>query len=494
MSIWDKTAVAADGSPGEAQDDGVLTVAQAVELANGKLKTIPRITIIGEVSGFKGPWGQRGHCYFAIKDEDAALQCRIWGGVYQRRSFDLENGQKVQFTGRFDVYKAKGELAFIADSFSMVGEGLLRQQVDALARKLRGEGLMDESRKRPIPAFCERVAVVTSLSGAVIDDVKQTLQRRNPFVEIICVSAKVQGEGAPEELIEGLARAAAIKPAPDCILLVRGGGSYEDLMAFNDEALARAVAACPLPVVTGIGHEPDNSICDMVSDRRMSTPTAAAESVAPARKDLVELLAARAERLQACASGLVSEASADLDAAQERASRAMGNRLDRLQTALDAVASRPVLTKPTASLEQRVFELDRAEERLQDAGGRVPAAFTAALDRLSPRLANATAGALGSRRHALSLMSSRLSAVSGGIVEKPAAKLAESAAKLEALSPLKVLARGYSIAYNGDEVATSISDFVPGGVLSVRLADGRVYGTVNKVEGTASAVPTGKKG
>ena len=172
----------------------------------------------------------------------------------------------------------------------------------------------------------------------------------------------------------------------------------------------------------------------------------------------------------------------------------MGNRLDRLQTALDAVASRPVLTKPTASLEQRVFELDRAEERLQDAGGRVPAAFTAALDRLSPRLANATAGALGSRRHALSLMSSRLSAVSGGIVEKPAAKLAESAAKLEALSPLKVLARGYSIAYNGDEVATSISDFAPGGVLSVRLADGRVYGTVNKVEGTASAVPAGKKG
>ena len=175
-------------------------------------------------------------------------------------------------------------MGFQISRFEPVGEGLLRQQVAALAEKLRREGLMDDARKRPIPAFCTRVAVVTSLSGAVIDDVKRTLRRRNPLVELICVGSKVQGEGAEAELIDALGRAARIAPAVDCILLVRGGGSFEDLMTFNDEALARAVAVSPVPVVTGIGHEPDTSICDMVSDRRCSTPTAAAESVAPARQ------------------------------------------------------------------------------------------------------------------------------------------------------------------------------------------------------------------
>ena len=196
-------------------------------------------------------------------------------------------------------------MSFVARSFSLAGEGLLRQQVAQLAEKLRREGLMDEARKRRIPVFCSRVAVVTSLSGAVIDDVKRTLRRRNPLVEVVCVGAKVQGEGAPAELIEGLRRAASITPAPDCILLVRGGGSFEDLMTFNDEELARAVAACPVPVVTGIGHEPDTSICDMVSDRRASTPTAAAESVAPAMTELADVLEARHQRLGAAMASMI---------------------------------------------------------------------------------------------------------------------------------------------------------------------------------------------
>ena len=184
------------------------------------------LALRGEVANFVQN-ARSGHCYFQIKDDSSAMECIIWKGAYAKRAFELRDGMQVQFTGQFNLYKPIGKMSFVARSFTLAGEGLLRQQVAALAEKLRREGLMDESRKRRIPAFCSRVAVVTSLSGAVIDDVKRTLRRRNPLVELICVGSKVQGEGAPAELIDGLRRAAAIEPAPDCILLVRGGGSFE---------------------------------------------------------------------------------------------------------------------------------------------------------------------------------------------------------------------------------------------------------------------------
>ncbi len=267
MAGWNLTgnAVSAEFDGSDDQERKELSVSQAVEIAAGALDAIPQLSVLGEVTGFRGPNARSGHCYFQIKDDSAAVDCIIWKGAYLKRTFDLRDGMQVSFKGSFNLYKATGRMSFVARSFSLAGEGLLRQQVAQLAEKLRREGLMDEARKRRIPVFCSRVAVVTSLSGAVIDDVKRTLRRRNPLVELVCVGAKVQGEGAPAELIEGLHRAAAITPAPDCILLVRGGGSFEDLMTFNDEELARAVAACPVPVVTGIGHEPDTSICDMVN-------------------------------------------------------------------------------------------------------------------------------------------------------------------------------------------------------------------------------------
>lgn len=276
MSAWSLTGATPDqpvvADMGESDSDA-LSVSQAAELAAGALHGVPKITVLGEVTGFRGPNARSGHCYFQIKDESAALECIVWKGTYDKRAFDLRDGLQVLFTGTFDLYKPTGKMSFKASSFTLAGEGLLRQQVAQLAEKLRREGLMEPERKRRIPVLCTRVAVVTSLSGAVINDVKRTLRRRNPMVEVMCVGAKVQGEGAPAELVEGLRRAAAITPAPDCILLVRGGGSFEDLMTFNDEGLARAVAACPVPVVTGIGHEPDNSICDMVGvEQRRRSP------------------------------------------------------------------------------------------------------------------------------------------------------------------------------------------------------------------------------
>ena len=245
---WNLTGntVSAEFDGSDEQERKELSVSQAVEIAAGALDAIPQLSVLGEVTGFRGPNARSGHCYFQIKDDSAAVDCIIWKGAYLKRTFDLRDGMQVSFKGSFNLYKPTGRMSFVARSFSLAGEGLLRQQVAQLAEKLRREGLMDEAHKRRIPVFCSRVAVVTSLSGAVIDDVKRTLRRRNPLVELVCVGAKVQGEGAPAELIEGLRRAAAITPAPDCILLVRGGGSFEDLMTFNDEELARAVAACPV--------------------------------------------------------------------------------------------------------------------------------------------------------------------------------------------------------------------------------------------------------
>lgn len=476
MDGWNLTGA----SSAPAKEEDAVSVSQAIDIAAGALDRIPQLCVLGEVTGFRGPNARSGHCYFQIKDDSSAMDCIIWKGTYLKRAFDLRDGMQVHLTGSFNLYKAQGKMSFVARSFSLAGEGMLRQQVAALAEKLRREGLMDESRRR-IPAFCSRVAVITSLSGAVIDDVKRTLRRRNPLVELICVGSKVQGEGAPEELIDGLRRAAAITPAPDCILLVRGGGSFEDLMTFNDESLARAVAACPVPVVTGIGHEPDTSICDMVGDRRCSTPTAAAESVAPAITELAELLAAREHRLVQSFTSMAASARADLDASSMRAGHAMTQRLAQMDAALAASASRPCLMRPAFMVEQRSMDLARSAERFSSALVQSQQRYARELDALSPRLAASTSG-LAAKRHALELAASRLSAAGPAMLSEPAARLAQGAAKLDALSPLGVLARGYSIAYSEDRVATSTSAFAPGSRLRVRLADGDVYGTVDRVE------------
>ncbi len=461
MPGWNLTGTAP--APAAASGEQALTVSQAAEMAAGALAALPVVTVLGEVSGFRGPNARSGHCYFQMKDDAAAVDCIVWRGVYGKRAFDLRDGLQVLFTGSFSLYKPTGRMSFHVKSFTLAGEGLLRQQVAELAERLRREGLMDASRKRRIPAFCSRVAVVTSLSGAVVDDVKRTLARRNPLVEIVCVGASVQGDNAVPELVEALSRAAALRP--DCILLVRGGGSFEDLMTFNDETLARAVAACPVPVVTGIGHEPDNSICDMVGDRRCSTPTAAAESVAPAMTELAEVCEARAGRLARSVSALVERE--DVLAAQRAQSlaRGMAGRISRMRIALDAAAARPCMTDPAGIVDRRRADLAQTEERLSIHMGHL----------------------LARRRDALRQLPGRLGAAGNRAVEGRGRAVSELAAALEALSPLKVLARGYSIAYGERGVVTSVGDVRQGDRLRVRMSDGTVDALVEGVDAHAPA-------
>ena len=437
---------------------GALSVHEAVSLAARHVDGIPTLVVAGEVSGFRSPNARSGHCYFQLKDEESSLDAIVWRGIYQGCGFKLKDGLVIQITGNFNVYKPSGKLSFVAKKIEVAGEGLLRQQVAELARKLQAEGLMDESRKRRPPRFCERVAVVTSLSGSVIDDVKRTLARRNPLVELQVVGCKVQGEGAPKTIVRALSVAA--QAAPDAILLVRGGGSYEDLMTFNDEALARAVAASPVPVITGIGHEPDTSICDMVADRRCSTPTAAAESVAPAIDELETRCSERANRLARSISQMSSMYGERISSLAVRSEQAMLSGLAKQRNYVDALASRRCLTGPRAIVEDRMAQLDQTEDRMHAAVPRV----------------------LARQGREVGYAGQRLEALGGRLLVPYESSVERAASALDALSPLKVLARGYAIARDGEGHVIGSADRVNvGDEIEVLLGTGSIGATVSNV-------------
>lgn len=436
-----------------------LSVSEAVGLAKGNVSAWPSLSVTGEVSGFRGPNARSGHCYFEVKDDGASMSVIAWRGVYAHAGFELKDGLQIQLTGKFDIYKASGRLSFVASSMSVAGEGVLRQQVAELARKLEREGLMDPSRKRHIPAFCTRICVCTSLSGSVIEDVKRTLARRNPLVLIDVVGCSVQGAGAPVTIVRALQVAAASKP--DAVLLVRGGGSFEDLMCFNDESVARAVAECPVPVVTGIGHEPDTSIADMVADRRCSTPTAAAESVAPAIDDVERQMIQRQVRLGNSMRSMLEREYAGVESAGKLAASAMTARLAREGAFLDALGSRPCLTDPAAGIHARQSELEQTSERLHGA---------------LPRL-------LRHSREVLDRDSQRLAGIAPRLLRVPNSEVSRLAATLDALSPLKVLGRGYSIARDENgHVVKDASSLCAGDSLSVQLGRGRIDAKVTSVD------------
>lgn len=436
-----------------------LSVSEAVGLAKGNVSAWPSLSVTGEVSGFRGPNARSGHCYFEVKDDGASMSVIAWRGVYAHAGFELKDGLQIQLAGKFDIYKASGRLSFVASSMSVAGEGVLRQQVAELARKLEREGLMDPSRKRHIPAFCTRICVCTSLSGSVIEDVKRTLARRNPLVLIDVVGCSVQGAGAPATIVRALQVAAASKP--DAVLLVRGGGSFEDLMCFNDESVARAVAECPVPVVTGIGHEPDTSIADMVADRRCSTPTAAAESVAPAIDDVERQMIQRQVRLGNSMRSMLEREYAGVESAGKLAASAMAARLAREGAFLDALGSRPCLTDPAAGIHARQSELEQTSERLHGA---------------LPRL-------LRHSREVLDRDSQRLAGIAPRLLRVPNSEVSRLAATLDALSPLKVLGRGYSIARDENgHVVKDASSLCAGDSLSVQLGRGRIDAKVTSVD------------
>ena len=382
--------------------------------------------LVGEVSEVSNKPGYKA-VYFTVKDQSASLPCMMWNNRFQASGVRLAVGQLVELTGRFTLYAPKGRMNFDVFSIALAGEGNLRLQVANLARKLEAEGLMAPARKRPVPAYPALVGLVTSPRGAAVHDVLRTLRRRFPLARVLVAGVAVEGSNAPAGIVEGMR--AVVRAGAEVVLVVRGGGSFEDLMPFNDEGLARMIAKCPVPVVTGIGHEPDTSIADMVADLRASTPTAAAEAVSPARESLGRLFEARSSSLRA----------------------SMSRALDRAGAEVRRCATRPLFCDAQLLYATEAQMLDLASDRL----------FRA----LPANLARDEASVARQRE--------RLASCGGALVPRFGQQAALAAARLHDLSPLAVLGRGYAIARTEDgAVVKSVEAAPPGTAVDVAVADG----------------------
>ncbi len=427
-----------------------LSVSDALRLAKRALEQLT-LRVVGEVSECTVKPGYKA-VYFTVRDEYAVLPCLMWRDAFDGCGIDLRPGMLVEVSGCFTAYAPKGRMQFQVRSLNPAGEGVLRLQVAALARQLESEGLLRPERKRPLPVFPAKIGVVTSPRGKAVHDIIRTLRRRYPVAELVVAGVQVEGEGAVAAIVEGI-RMVAAHPGVDVVILGRGGGSYEDLMPFNAEPVARAVAACPVPVVTGIGHEPDDSIADMVADFRASTPTAAAESVAPAQEEVSERI----------------------DAAARLLARALAHSVRERMHHLKLLAQRPIfrddacmLAVPMQSLDMTTEALHRAlPERLrrsEETLGRT----REALGHAAIHLLDWPAGRVDSAR-------ARLIDEGARIVERGERSWELYAARLEDLSPLGILNRGYAVCYDATEnggVVRSVGEVAPGSRVRVRLASG----------------------
>ena len=392
------------------------------------------VSLRGEISGFSR--AASGHCYFSIKDETGQIRCAMFRRAASLMDFAPCDGELVEVRGRLGVYEARGDLQLIVESMERAGQGALFEQFLRLKAKLEAEGLFDPAHKRALPAQPRAIGVVTSLGAAAWHDVVTALQRRVPHIPVLMAPALVQGAGAAATLALALQNMYALTaednplcPPVDVILLVRGGGSMEDLWTFNDENLARVIAQSPVPLICGVGHETDFTIADFVADVRAPTPTAAAEMAANDR-------------------GVGLEA---LSVLEQRLSRGLIRQQDRQAQRLDAVASR--LGRPQAFLGQHNQWLDRLAGRLQTG---VRSQFMA-------------------QGHQLERLNDRLDFNQAQQVPQRAQRLERAALRLSAVDPRQVLERGYAwLSDDKGQALTHAGQFQPGQSVQATLSDGVV--------------------
>ncbi|MEK6236248.1 MAG: exodeoxyribonuclease VII large subunit [Planctomycetales bacterium] len=397
--------------PTDSTDDvEILSVAQLTSQIKETLEgRFPSVWVSGEISNFARP--QSGHCYLTLKDSTASLRAVIWRSVANRIPFDLHDGLEVTAFGSIDVYAPRGSYQLSIQNLEPQGIGALELALRQLRSKLAAEGLFDPERKRPLPSVPRRVAFVTSPTGAAIRDFLEVLRRRFPGTKVLIIPVRVQGEGAGREIAEGIERANEFADdlSIDVVVIGRGGGSLEDLWAFNEEVVARAIAASELPVVSAVGHEIDVTISDLVADRRALTPSEAAELIAPSRDEIAAALSRQRERLafalrtrlMTAQSRLETVASARsfrrpldsfhdaarrLDELSARGVRAMNRRLEQSRASMVALASGLNSLSPLAIL-GRGYSLTRGES---DGRALRRANEIAVGDRIVTRLADGT--------------------------------------------------------------------------------------------------------
>ena len=387
----------------------VLTVSQLNRYVRSLFENDLHLTsvyVTGEISNFKDHY-QSGHFYFSLKDEGGLIRSVMFRSSAVRLRFRPEQGMKVVCRGRVSLYEKDGQYQFYAEDMQPDGAGSLAIAFEQIKARLEKEGLFSPERKRPLPAYPRQIAVITSETGAAVRDIFTILARRYPTAEILFCPVLVQGESAASSMIDALARVSRLGTA-DCIILGRGGGSAEDLWAFNDEALARAVAASPIPVISAVGHETDFTICDFAADLRAPTPSAAAELAVPDQNGL---------------QGYIFDLSRKLTGEYQSLLRIWENRLS-------TASHRPVLRSPGYLLDQMEQRLDSMRRELS-----------------------------GAYKEQIAVQQERF----GGLT-----------AALEAMSPLRVLSRGYAAASRSGKILQSIQEVQPGDCIDVQLADGKI--------------------
>src|SRR3954468_20226571 len=409
----------------------------------------PSVLVKGEVSNLRTP--SSGHLYFTLKDEDACLEAVLFRTEARRLRFQVRNGLSLVARGHLDVYEPKGGYQLVCDSVEPLGAGALQIAFEQLKQKLQGEGLFDASRKRRLPSLPRRIAIVTSPSGAVVHDFLRVLHRRFPNLPVLIVPVRVQGEGAAAEIARGIVRAAK-QPRVGVVVVARGGGSLEDLWAFNEEVVARALCACPVPTVSAVGHEVDVTIADWCADLRAPTPTAAAELLAREKTELVADLAQRKARLQ----------------------RALRAQVDRRKASLDRLRSR--VADPRRLLSDRQLRLDRLRQRLEDRLKSEAAARTAKLRKLKERLdAQHPRERLHRLHREVARLDEKLAALIRRALSSRRQRFEGARGRLEALDPVKVLARGYSVTFDTrGHVVQRADQVVAGEQVRVRLHQGEL--------------------
>jgi len=340
---------AIDMTPG-ASPESPLAVHDLTSAAKDLMEgAFPPLWVRGEVSDFKAH--RNGHWYFALRDANAQVRCVVWSTQARRLPAPPDDGMQVVAFGQMTVWPVRGDLQFSVRALEADGEGLWRKALELTRQRLEADGLLEPGRKRPLPASPRTIAVITSADGAALHDIITVARRRSPSVHLVVVPARVQGEGAPESLIAALDRVTRWGGC-DVVIIGRGGGSREDLWAFNDERLARAVAACPVPIISAVGHETDVSICDLVADLRAATPSAAAEAAVPSvleqRSRLVQLsrqLATSAQRRQQRTTVRLETILRRLVAGAERLTERRQARLGQLVGRLDALSPLATLAR-----------------------------------------------------------------------------------------------------------------------------------------------------
>lgn len=452
-----------------------LSISELNQLLNATLEALETLCFEGEISEITKAGS--GHIYLTIKDPKAQTSCVMWRSNAQALRFDPRPGTTVQCYGKPNVYANNGRLQMIVHRMAPAGEGLLRKKFMELKAKLELEGLFEPARKRPIPFLPSSIGIVTSAQGAAIHDIMVRIRERMPCAEVYVADVRVQGEGAALEIAQGIRRLSE-SGMVDVIIVARGGGSLEDLWAFNEEVVVRAIFASKVPVVSGVGHEVDTSLSDLVADLRAPTPTAAAEMVVPQRAKLIERIHELESRLSDSDRWLQPLAQR-VDELALRMQRGMETALDSTRIRLSLGESRLSSIRPERVLRIAEGRIDTAAHRLAAATERIHrnacTKLEAAVSRLERRSPAARAQVASEQ---LESVQRRLTLVTGRRLADLAHSLASLSTRLEALSPMRVLERGYSIVEGKDGVVTSVASLEAGDSLRLTFVDGRANAAV----------------